>query len=312
MYNIKAFKWWIREDELGSIIDALTKLIEDPNQTLLFMKTLTGKLGDVKLMIPEGKFYFGQLVKESTYNCDADMGRIVQASDWCRSEALFWRIFLPFCSKMTTTPDPAYQLPSWSLHAFPDSAGGSMTTEGAGMGAVIFPDWWTYTPWGRAINSGQLYKDGKRLASNMSALELVGPLAILCGASSRVRGQDLIMWVDNSGSVAIYEKGWCESCMLCTTLVLAISQVAASLQCQLEIRKIKRCSNAGSVAADAISKAEFANFRKIMPLATRYPAELPRVLTDWLQNPVETRWLGRDIIREMRSKQNITGIDIYK
>ena len=56
MYDTQSFTWWLREDKLGYIIEALTGLIEDPDQTVLFMKSITGKIIDVRLMVPHGKF----------------------------------------------------------------------------------------------------------------------------------------------------------------------------------------------------------------------------------------------------------------
>ena len=112
-------------------------------------------------------------------------------------------------------------------------------------------------PWGEVINSDQLYVDGKRMSCKMSAWELLGPLLVLTAGVELVRNRSLIVMVDNSGSVAIYKKGWCTSCMLCTTLALAISEVSAAINCRLEIVKVMRCSTVGAEAADAISKADF-------------------------------------------------------
>ena len=198
---------------------------------------------------------------------------MVTASEWCRAEAEFWRTLLPFCGRRMTLPDPDYKLPSWAVDMYSDAAGGSTMGPGwPGVGCVIYPSWWTYAFWGDAINRGKTYIDGKKLSNKMYVLELLGPLVGLCGASGIVKCKQVVCWVDNSGSVAIYDKGWFTSCMLCTTLVLAISQVAAALQCQLEVRKITRCSTIQAEAADALSKAAFRTFRHLMPKSTPAPS----------------------------------------
>ena len=108
------------------------------------------------------------------------------------------------------------------------------------MGAVLYPNWWAYAKWGHNVNSGKRYRDGKKTSNKMSALELIPPLVALCSAGSFLRGKPLVFFVDNSGSVAMLNKGWSTSCMLCNTLIVAISQVAAALHCKAALRKIKR------------------------------------------------------------------------
>ena len=65
------------------------------------------------------------------------------------------------------------------------------------------------------------------------------------------------IWVDNAGLVAIWGKGYSYYCRLCTTLVKAISVVAAGMGCRVNLEKITRCTTGGAVMADHISKAEF-------------------------------------------------------
>jgi hypothetical protein len=287
-------------------MEALTRVVEEPEQTLRFMKSVAGKIIDIRLMVPGGKFNVGQLIRHGIGE-KSDLDRLFPVSDWCREEAMFWRTMLPFCGGKVPLPDPDDCLPVWALQAYTDSAGGSTQHIGGGMGALIYPDWWTYTPWGRAINSGKRYRDGKMLSKKMSAWELVPCLAVLCAGSEVVRGRPLVIYVDNSGSVAIYNKGWCTSCMLCTTLVVAMSQVAAAVNCRLEIRKIRRCSTAGARAADSLSKAAFSNFRRDMPESSEWPAKLPDALLRWIENPQEDRLLGQKILREMSETVEVTG-----
>ena len=96
--------------------------------------------------------------------------------------------------------------------------------------------------------------------------------------------------------------------MLCTTLALAIQEVAESINCELEIAKIKRCSNVQASAADAISKAEWRRFRQLMPGATPEPAKVPLTLLCWVQNHVEDCTLGEKILREMGVRRDILGL----
>ena len=171
------------------------------------------------------------------------MDRDVEVTEWARVEAHYWSMMLPFCGKRTVLPDPDYQLPPWTLTADTGAAGRTRKTWGYGSGAVLGEHWWCYLPWGEAINCGYTYKDGVRLNCKMSAWELIGLLLVLTAGAELVRNRSLIVQVDNAGSVAIFKKGWCTSCMLCTTLALAIAEVAAALNCRIKIKKVLTCSS---------------------------------------------------------------------
>ena len=148
-----------------------------------------------------------------------------------------------------------------------------MDGSGRGTGCVS-QDWWAVVPWGVRINCGAVAVDGGKLGRKLSALELVGPLICVAAGNGWCRNRPVRIWVDNAGSVLIWEKGYSNSCSLCTTLVKAIAAVAAGIGCQLYIQKIRRCSSLGAVMADAISKADFNLFRRTA-LEHRWPSGRP-------------------------------------
>ena len=307
-YCTITFSWWLGENKLGVIISMLLKFDETDQHSLSFLKTIVGKLIHYRLMVPHGKFHLGQLIKVSSVAPGVDLRRVVTVSEWARAEAWYWRCLLPFCARRVPLPNPDFSLPPWTLHAYTDAAGGSQAF-GHGVGAVIEPGWWSYLPWGKdsKINSNLKFEDGKLYCSKMSALELVGPLLVLTAGVELVKNRSLIVPVDNRGSVCIYKKGWCNSCLLSTTLTLAISEVAASINCRLEVVKVRRCSNALAEAADAISKADFARLRRVMPGASPGPARVPRALLRWVTNPVGDRHLAARLLEEMGIQRNILG-----
>ena len=306
-YNTVSWTWWLSEEKLGVIIDMLLKLEEGSEHTLLFLKRITGKLMAYRRLVPQGKFHLGQLVKVSSSGSNCDMMRIVTVSDWARYEAWFWRTMLPFCAHRVRLPDPDSHLPPWALHAFTDSAGGVPNSWGRGAGAVMEDGWWSYLPWGDVINSNLTFVDGVLYRNKMSAWELVGPLLVLTAGVERVRDQSLVVPVDNDGSVKIFQKGWCTSCVLCSTLVLAISEVAAAINCKIEIVQITRCSNTMASAADAISKGDIRKLRSLVANTSSAPAKVPKALISWVANPVGDRRLGEKLLLEMGVERNLLG-----
>ena len=159
-----------------------------------------------------------------------------------------------------------------------------------------------------------LPKDGRRFGKKLSALELVGPLAVVAAAPDLCRGQPVRVWVDNAGSVRIWEKGYSSSCDLCTTIVKAAASVAAALMCRLEVHKIRRCSTPGAVMADALSQGDFRRFRAaaagagVRPAAV--PAVVPRALRRWLARPVPDDDLGQRILVELAATTPLLGYNV--
>ena len=308
VYNTATFTCWLREDKLSRLMEMLDQITDNPDQTIHYMKRVAGKVVAYKMLVPHGKFYMGQLIRMAgLYDPEKEsMNKVIRVSDWARSEAYFWRVMLPFCGKRIILPNPDFHLPPSAIHAYTDAAGGSTTTIGMGCGAVM-GSWWAYLPWGTVINGGSKYRDGKMFKHKMSAWELVGPLVVVSAGADLLRNKSVVIPVDNIGSVAVFKKGWCSSCMLATTVSLAIQEVSAAINCTVEIVKIRRCIDKGTKAADAISKGQIRKFRTLVPEADTAPARIPAELVRWINNPREDRHLGERIVRELGFKTSMLG-----
>ena len=180
-----------------------------------------------------------------------------------------------------------------------------MVSAGRGVGSIIHPSTWGFLRWGKKINAGWRAYDRKRLSHKMSAWELCGPLITLCIGGNTLSGKQLVVYVDNDGRVQMYKKGWSTVCNICNTLLLAIYQVSKALACELFISSITRCTTSGARAADALSKSDMRRFRLNMPLANKEPEQIPRVLENWIENPLPDRRLGERIIEELKRKYQI-------
>ena len=123
------------------VINMLLKMEESSIHSLRFVKTVVGKLIHLRLLVPQGKYHLGQLIRMSKAGPDEDLGREIQLSDWARAEAWYWRCLLPFCARRVVLPNPDLCHPPWALHAYTNAAGGSIDNLGRGVGAVIAPDW---------------------------------------------------------------------------------------------------------------------------------------------------------------------------
>ena len=149
------------------------------------------------------------------------------------------------------------------------------------------------------------------MARKLSALELMGPLAIVAANPDLCRRRDIVIWVDNAGSVAVWRKGYSTACGLCTTIVKALSTVAAALGAVVHIQKIRRCSSLETEMADALSKADFTRFRREAADGQRRmevePMRLPASFIKWADRPTIDHQLGHAICREMARATDMLG-----
>ena len=113
--------------------------------------------------------------------------------------------------------------------------------------------------------------------------------------------ETLIVFVDNQGSVDVFAKGHSTACVYTSTVAKACFDLSVSMGCTLVVRKTRRCSDTGSGLADMLSKGELAKFRGLLP-ERRPMAQLPRVLIDWVKDPVEDLSLGSKIAEELQLK----------
>ena len=175
------------------------------------------------------------------------------------------------------------------------------TAQGGGQdsGGVCEGEWF-YIPWSVKVNSGSWRVEGKKVGRKLSALELIGPLAPLVVFADLCRMRLVRIWVDNAGSVRIWDKGNSSYCRLCTTLVKAMSVVAAGLGCRVDITKITRCSSSGAVIADRLSKGDLRGgigegCKNGRPMAAT-PTALPEPLLRWVCLPVPDDELGHKLL----------------
>jgi len=184
---------------------------------------------------------------------------------------------------------------------------------GKGTGGVL-GDWWFYYPWAKRIASGGWRIDGMKVGRKLSALELIGPLIVVVAARHIIKGGAVKIWVDNAGSVAIWKKGYSTSCGLSSSIVTTIAAVAAALNTEVEIEKVTRCSVTGATLADALSKADFVQFRHTArdcgwSLKTE-PAIIPPSLLKWLDRPEVDFSLANKILQELAEEESIIGFNM--
>jgi len=306
-YDTATWTWAIPAEKVARLVHQIQAALEAREMRQDAVWSLVGRIIHYAPLVPCGRFNIDHLVAAN--GASSEKAAMVPLSAALKRQLYFWLLIVRVSTGVAGMPDLS-ALPAWTVEAYTDAAGGS--GEGfRGSGGVI-GGWWYFLPWSKAINLGDRAADGKKFGKKLSALELVGPLVIVAAAPSLCRRQPVRVWVDNAGSVRIWEKGYSSRCRLCTTLVKAAATVAAALDCRLEVHKIRRCSSPGAVMADALSQGDFRRFRAAAAVAGSVmdpvPGSVPRTLLRWLARPVADDDLGERILREMKATAALLGM----
>ena len=299
-YDTVAWTWALPHEKLLRFLHLLRELmgVEETQQEKVM--SMAGKVINICPLVPGGRFHLDQIIMASATT--QEKSAVVKVGAELKAQMLFWYQMLQVCSGRATIPRPPGKLPAWATDVYTDAAGGSPSNPGLGAG-VVADNFWAFVPWSHAINTGKLV-GGRRLDRAMSALELVGPLLALVAGHNLWRGKSIRFWVDNSGSVFIWKKGYSTSCALSTSLVKALAVVAAGLGCHVDVVKITRCSTTQADMADALSKSDMGRFWQgaercpelQLPLRA---ARVPPVLREWLENPSYDASLGTRLLQDL-------------
>ena len=285
----------------------IKEALDSPKVTIAHMKSLVGKIIYIRFLVPGGKFRMGYLTKAAAWGGNTkDTSQTMQLSRECKEHLHWWFVMLRIHAGGSPIVRPDLPLSPLAIPAYTDAAGGSWKI-GHGLGGVIPPKAWFYVPWPRWLNEGKSNSDGVKFDRKLCVLEMLGPLAILTIRPNMVRNKDLEVFVDNSGAVNIFAKGYSSGCVYSYTVAMAINDVATALNCNIQLTKITRCSDTFSVVADAISKADFRTLDKLMETKDREPSRVPRTLLQWINDPKEDTGLGRRILMEMAQYTMVLG-----
>ena len=308
-YDTVTWTWAVPAEKVARLVHQIQAALAAVELRQDAVWSLVGRIIHYAPLVPCGRFNIDHLIAANSVSVRKEFP--VPLSAALKRQLHFWLLLIRVSTGVAGMPDLA-PLPAWTVEAFTDAAGGS--PEGfRGSGGVI-GGWWYFLPWSRAINLGDRAVDGKKFGKKLSALELVGPLVVVAAAPSLCRRQPVRVWVDNAGSVRIWEKGYSSRCGICTTIVKAAATVAAALDCRLEVHKIRRCSSPGAVMADALSQGDFRRFRAAAAAAGEVmdpvPAAVPRALLRWLVRPCADDDLGQRILCEMRASAALLGYSL--
>ena len=308
-YDTQAWTWSMPQEKLARMVKAIAEAVKGDVILQCDLWSITGKIIHIMPLIPAGKYVVDHILRANSESEERD--HVVTITDKLRRQLCFWRDIIPLCSGHLLIPNPDTHLAPWAINVDTDASGGTTNEPWHGVGAVAV-GWWAFMPWGQKINTGQLSETGKQLDRVMSCLELLGPLLVLSAGASWLQNKHVRIFVDNDGAVHIFRKGYSTSCPLSSSVVKAISTVAAAIGCSVEVAMITRCSSPGARMADMLSKGKFELFKELaateqyqMPTCM---ATVPNSLLAWVADPKEDDFLGNRILEELAVHMDILGV----
>jgi len=267
------------------------------------LQSITGKLIDVKFLVPGGRFNILFFLQATQLGLDK--GDAVKLSPDLKKQAAWWLVALRAATEYSPIVHPDPKVPSNAVEGFTDAAGGTMSKVGAGLGGLVPPHRYFYLPWPAWLNLGWPNSDGVVFASKLKCLELLGALVLLVVCADLAAGGHLRVWIDNQGAVDVFRKGHSTKCVYTSSIAKAIFEVAEATGVGISVEKVRRCSNRGSYTADMISKGNLQELRRMMPLREN-PCEVPRSIVRWIKDPkMDLNW-SKEILSELQEK----GLDV--
>ena len=294
-YNLNKWTWTISEMKLAKILVLLYDVIEYQSLSIGDLMTISGKLSHY-YPIFQGRYERGFFLQFAAHEGHKTL--MVDLDSNIKSQAKWWVRRLTASKIPDLIPDPRVMFPAGELLIYTDASGGGSGDYSRGYGGVVMTDplIFHYYFWEGIIANNERSCTGDKVSLKMTFLEGVAALAGLLSAPSLLRNRSVIIYTDNSGLVHSFAKG-SSRCLFAYSIVKAIFDVARGLNIKVQVLKVKRCSNFGSISADSISKGKTKDWMDENP-GSEF-GYISRTLVKYLQAPFPTRLLGQAILREL-------------
>ena len=264
--------------------------------------SLNGKLNHYMHLVPGGPWQRGFLLKLG--DCTKPKGKMIEVGKPAKEQAAWWIPNIQTACHESQILDPRSLESMNPINIYTDAAGGNSSKVKNGIGGFIPPHNWCYMPWPSLIRDNRMNSLGVKFANKLTSLEGFAALLGFIAVPDLVRNRDVRIYCDNSGFVAVYRKKH-SSCEYAYTVAKALHDVADGLGSIVRVVKTKRCSGEGEIAADSLSKGDWAVAWGSMPEKNVDPERIPRAALRWINNPTPDMNLGEKILMDMSKYTNV-------
>ena len=305
LFDLVKWEWRLEEQKFKVYWWGIQDILENAEPTVGEMKQVAGRIIYTAPMLQEGRFFLSEILKAA--NSDTDLRVKVTLGDGARMQLRWWQIALRVMRRGRSIPrNLGWRRASiMAMVSDSDASGGGLCYDdsGKGVGAVLGRAW-TRLEWPRLIRGDyECGWCGTMWKRKMSFLELLGWTLVICGFPDIVANSEVTTRIDNSGTVAIWQRGYDLRCDVVSCLLQQTQVVVMGLNAVSTVQKVTRCSERGAVLADLLSKGKIEEFGNLHPPGVGrelVQRRVPGPLRAWVADPKVDHNLGRKILLWMR------------
>ena len=294
-YDLRKWTWRLPRDKMVRLVWQLEEVIKNKEVKNELAMSVVGKLTHYRDLVRNGYWERGFLLKLPR---GTEKNRRRTVTENMRIQARWWQVSLLAAESGEKIPDRRGTETLDRAVLSTDAAGGSGAL-GVGMGGVVVDEpnktKWFFCPWPELIRYNRRDEDGNNFGQKLTMLEGTALLTGLTAAAGRLAGRAVTAYTDNIGFVYAWANRNSRD-PLTYTVAKALHDVAEGLGISLAVRKVPRCSDKESEAADALSKCDFDRAFENIKNREEEPMRIPREILRWLKAPRETASLGREIL----------------
>ena len=302
-FDTQAWTWRVDNEKGSRLLHEIQIVLEGNPPDTKQNERIVGKILDMSHLLEFSKHRLGPIFDFS----EGSTSHMVE-------ETLVW-----WMTKIKRAMK-GYQIlkPGDMFYAWTDAAGPSF---GHVRGVGVAVPWygWTLLSWPTWMDTLQspIWDEATNgfleiHTNKMSMLEELGVLTALCMLNQHACNKTLEVYVDNSGAVFAYKKGYSGRCRFLNTVIAAVYTVSQSLGVNVVVTDVPRWSDTGSCVADDLSKANVSTLRGFMTSSNR-PLLIPNAIWEWMHKPTRDDYsLGHNIEEEIKSCGGTRAVTPYR
>ena len=297
-FDTQTWEWSMDHDKGAILLHDIERAMSEGNADLKERQRIVGKLQNISYLMYDDRHRMGPLYDF----IDGKQTALVE-------ETLVWwqtRVKRSLISQpiphvgLKSSGDIIY---SWTDAAGPTAGhvrGVGVSIPGLGWTVTSWPTWMgeLESPvWNEETHSYEEFSTNK-----MSVLEQLGVLVSVSLLNQLASGRTLEVFIDNSGAVYAFKKGYSRRCRYMNTVIMATLTVSKALGINVVVTDVPRRSDHGSEVADDLSKGiintvwgfQGSNSRRLVA---------PHTILGWIKHPTkDDNELELRILDELKHK----------
>jgi hypothetical protein len=129
-YDTVNWTWSIPDKKMLSVRLAINHALAADKLSDKQVRSLMGKLINVKPLIPAGKYHADHLMAALA---DSQKAKKVTLTSDCKRQLQFWDLMLKGCNHRLSIPVSEHKPPPWATDVYTDAAGGTLKRLGRGV-----------------------------------------------------------------------------------------------------------------------------------------------------------------------------------